>query len=80
MSMRLQIIQKTPTPIPTPLPAVLLVSLSIRMGANDVPRQPNFVEVFLERSTISLANLRYATKYLRARDIFGEISDVPPGG
>jgi hypothetical protein len=79
MSTRLQILQKTPIPIRTPPPAVLSVNLSTPTGANDVPRQPNSVEVFLERNMIFLANQRYVPEYLPAHGLAGTISDILPG-
>jgi hypothetical protein len=79
MSTRRQIIQRIPIRILILLLVVLLVSLSTPMAVSDVPRQPNSVEVFLERNTIFLANLRYVPEYLPAHGLAGTISDRLPG-
>jgi hypothetical protein len=76
-STRRQIIQRIPIRILILLLVVLLVSLSTPMAVSDVPRQPNSVEVCLERNMIFLANPRCVLEYLIARA--GTISDFIPG-
>jgi hypothetical protein len=76
-STRRQIIQRIPIRILILLLVVLLVSLSTPMAVSDVPRQPNSVEVCLERNMIFLANPRCVLEYLTARA--GTTSDFIPG-
>ncbi len=73
MSTRLQTTQKTLIQIQTPPPVALLVSLSIPMDGKDDPKQPNCVEVFLERSMIYSANQRYVTYFSMAREDWGKL-------